>query len=280
MSVVNSIAKGAKIVAKFAKTHKATICVVTGVTAGGCAIVECGRATYKSTKQIDAINEARERLGQDPLTKKEVVKECVKNYIPTIALTTTSAGLILYGHRCTLKQLSIATAGAKLLETEYNELKESIEDVLGTGGSDENKEIKDKVLNRFAERKHKVYGDSTEPIDYYPAGGVSLDSFSTCARKERFKDNYGGTMWATRGDVRYALEHMKNELLSGYSVSLDDFYRSVDDNAEFPDNARYFEFNESDTAYQYNQEINLMPDSDADGLFWRLTFREEPVYTD
>ena len=286
MSLTSNVIKLGKTAIDFVKAHKSTVCVCTGIIAGGAAIVECGHATVKSVRKVDEINANRLADCEEPLTKKEVVKECISEYVPTIGLATLSAGLILYGHRCSLKQLSMATAGAKFLETEYNELKESIEDVLG---DDEHKELKGKLFDKFTERKHeKIYGDSKQSIDLYTGERYvdevlhgypisSRRSYNESSKIYRFKDKWGGEFYGTKDAVYNGVLEIRNMLLNGMEASLVDYYDAVGNNLHVPDIANKWIFSPS-TINSINQlDIRTQLHEDADGPFYRLHWSEDPI---
>lgn len=291
MSAMNSIIKISKLTRNFIKLHKSTICVCGGIVVGGVAIVECGKATVKAVRKVDELNTERMANGEEKMTKKEVVKECAKTYVPTVALATTSTVLILYGHKCTLKQLSLATAGAKLIETEYCQLKESIEDVLGDSEHDE---LKGKVLDRYSQRKKEVlYGDSNNPIDNYYSDtyvdnvlhgtSITKDKILSNTGEWRFKDEYGGEFRATRADVRYGVSEIRNMILSGMDASMVDFYNAVVDDSSkvrYPEKANFFVFEADNLQKLQHVDARVQVSEDADGPFYMIHWSEEPTYMD
>lgn len=287
MSVMSSAIKYGNKLLKFAKAHKSSVCICGGLILTTGAVVEGCRATVKSVREIDEINAERLADGEERLTKKEVVKESIHNYFPTIGMTVAGGALIIYGHKVSLKQLSMATAGAKLLEAEYNELKESIEDVLSD--DEEHKEIKGKIFDKFTARKHeKLYGDSKQAIDVYTGEryvdevlhGVKLSDrrmYSDTTKVHRFKDRWGGEFYGTKDAAYNGVLEIRNMLLNGMEASLVDYYDAVGSSIHIPEIANKWIFSPV-TINSINQlDIRTALHEDADGPYYRISWTEEPI---
>ena len=260
----------------FLKAHKTTICMCAGLVTGVGAVVECGHATVKSCKKVNEVNELRRINGDQDLTKKEIVQLCWKNYLLTAGLTFAAIGTTAYGYGVTLKQLGVATAGAKAAETECKQLKDSIEDVLG---DEEHKEIKDKVIDRFAERKAQVYGDSTQPVDIFRPMGTPPCNFNKGNVVERFKDKFGAEFLGTRADIRYAVAELHSIMKDDGGLEyVDTLHRLMSDDIQGNTIGNDFVWDPEKIRDINDIDVRLTPDYDADGLFWNITYTIEPTY--
>lgn len=116
----------AKAFGNFVKVNKEPI------VGGGSALlmiagtILTGIATVKATKKIERINEERD----EPLTKKEVVKEVYKDYIPAVAATVIGAtGSVWSNVKLVKKCASLSTAYA-IADAALMEYKDAAKEVL------------------------------------------------------------------------------------------------------------------------------------------------------
>lgn len=273
---IGSIKKIVAAGCTFVKAHKATICVCGGMVAGTVAIVECGKATYKSVREVDEVNADRVANGEEPLKKKEVVKLCKKNYYPTIGLTVSGIALISFGYRLTLRELASTTAVAKAAQAGYDDLRDSINDILDDG-TEEKKTLKDSILNKFEDRKRdrRLYGDGPNAIDICDYTYSKSSKIHPSAQR-RFKDKYGAEFESTKGDVRAAISEVKYQLSCGLASGLADFYANASDNVKSPDFVSTLEWN-PDTLNQLNDlEVTLKLEEDADGPYYWIQYSWDP----
>lgn len=264
----------------FLKAHKTTICMCAGLVTGVGAVVECGHATVKSCKKVNEVNELRRSNGDNDLTKKEIVQLCWKNYLLTAGLTFAAIGTTAYGYGVTLKQLGVATAGAKAAETECKQLAESIEDVLG---NEEHKELKDKVIDRFNERKREyIYGDSDQPIDvrdlppaFYATGNPGIGTGPV-----RIKDEFGTTFIGTPDSAKLAFSKFVKDVIISQDgeASLDTFYDYIPGNVEIIPKSDRYEWKFYNIGDPDELDVRFDDDHDAFGLFWRMYYTIEPTY--
>lgn len=270
----NGLIKLAAKSGAFLKTHKATICMCAGIVSGVGAVVECGHATVKSYKQVEQKNTERSLNGDDALTKKEVIQLCWKNYLLTAGLTFAAIGTTAYGYGVTLKQLGVATAGAKAAEMECKQLKDTIDEVLG---DEDHKDIKDKVINRFTEKKAEVYADGNQPIDVFrPPLNVHGGRRNAV---ERYRDEKGFEFTATWADVLYAVSELHNTMKDSMSYeTLDSFYRLITDDVPATNIGDQFRW-EYDSIRDVNDiDVRRTPSYDVDGLIWELSYTIPPTY--
>lgn len=261
---------------QFLKANKTTICMCAGLVTGIGAVVECGHATVKSCKKVTEVNELRRINGDDDLTKKEIVQLCWKNYLLTAGLTFAAIGTTAYGYGITLKQLGVATAGAKAAETECKQLKDSIDDILG---DEEHKELKDKVIDRFSERKAQVYGDSLQPVDIYRPTGAPPCNFNKGNIIERFKDRFGAEFIATRADIRYAVAELHSMMKDDGGIeTVDTLHRLMSDDIQDNTMGDNFGWDPENIRDINDIDVRLVPDYDMDGLFWNMVYTIEPKY--
>ena len=220
MTLLNVVTKVVKNSYKFYKANKSTFCIGFGLAAGGTALYSGCKATAKSVREIDIANNERQLNGEDPLTKKEVVQMVGKNYISTGAWTVVSASLIIAGHHLDLKAVGVATAAAKESDNAYNALRDSVNDILV---GDENKETKERIFDKCAERK-EVYGDSDQPIDIYHARPGAVAAINGTGIWT-FRDEYGFECEGTKLAFKAAKEKFIMEGLNDISeTTLADFY--------------------------------------------------------
>lgn len=275
MTLMNVATKIAKNSYKFYRAHKSTLCIGCGLAAGGAALYSGCKATAKSVRQIDIANNEREINGDDPLTKKEVFQLVGKNYISTGAWTLVSAGLIIAGHRLDIKAVGVATAAAKESDNAYNALRDSVNDILS-----EDKDTKDKIIDRYEERKHEIYGDSLQPIDqYHTYPGYSKNIVTTSHNYERFKDEYGFECWSSRTAIKAAKDKFKLEAINDIEdATLADFYYDIEGyDSNIIRQPEYSHRKGYNTNVICDFDIRFNPDYDADGLFWTIDYDLEPV---
>lgn len=121
----------------FAVKRMPELCVGFGLAAFGGAIVSAICGTIKAKETVD---EVKEDLHVDTLSKKEVVRLTWRNYIWTGVSVAVGTTLIILGDREHNKRnaaLSVAYAG---LETTLNAYKDKITEVVGEKKSQEIKE--------------------------------------------------------------------------------------------------------------------------------------------
>lgn len=281
MGLVNGVVKLGKSAYSFAKAHKTTICLVGGCVCFGAAVADSGRNTIKAVRKVDELNDIREKEGKNPLTKKEVVKECAPLYISTAGLFIAGCVGVGYAYRVKVNELASMTLFADAAKRERDALRDAINDALP---GEENRETKNSIIDSYNE---KLYGDGSQPIDkVYPSDLAykGRRPFGHSPSVERYKDPYGGEWEATVSDIRYAVSEIQRQLESGWDAGLLDFYSAVSDDAKYAQNADHYiwEVNSmpQEKAYSMikNFTVNLTECSDADGLYWQLRYSVEPDY--
>lgn len=274
MTLMNVVTKVAKNSYKFYKANKSTFCIGFGLAAGGAALYSGCKATAKSVREIDIANNERQLNGEDPLTKKEVFQMVGKNYISTGAWTVVSASLIIAGHHLDLKAVGVATAAAKESDNAYNALRDSVNDILV---GDENKETKEKILDKYAERK-EVYGDSEQPIDIYhgrPGTSAAMNGNGIW----RFKDEYGFECEGTKLAFKAAKEKFVMEGLNDIQdTSLADFYCCLEHYGVSVIRQPQFAYRKGYAVSELGDfDISINVDEDTDGPFYMVDYDLEPT---
>lgn len=150
MSIKALVKQGLQTVSKYSPE----LLIALGIIGMGTSAVLAVKATEKAKKQID---EKKEELEVEELSKEETVKTVWKTYIPPVIAFTTSAICILGAHSIDLKRNAILAAGYKASETALLEYKSKVKEKLG-----EKKEKE--IVDEIAQDKLKAH---PVPIDSY-----------------------------------------------------------------------------------------------------------------
>lgn len=274
MTLMNVVTKVAKNSYNFYKANKSTFCIGFGLAAGGTALYSGCKATAKSVREIDIANNERQLNGEDPLTKKEVFQMVGKNYISTGAWTVVSASLIIAGHHLDLKAVGVATAAAKESDNAYNALRDSVNDILS-----DDKDTKDKVIKKFDEKRHELYGDGPQPIDKYNIYHGYPNQVVSSNKLERFKDEFGFECWTTRDVIGTVKDLFKMEVLNDASEgTLADFYDCIASHGGHVIRQPEYAYRKGYRQDQIKEfDFRPDPDYDVDGLFYSIAYDSEPV---
>ena len=278
MNVIKSVKTTSKLIYNFGKAHKSTICIGFGLAATAKAFYEGCKATAKSVRQIDEENTFREASALSPMTAKEKIELCGKNYISAGAWLTVGFASIGYGHHLGIKQTAIATAFAEESEKAYVALRDSVNDILE---GEEGKETKDKIIKEFDK---KVYGDGGQPIDkYYPmkndiCTGRS-ESVVAIPKYERFKDEFGFECWSTREVIGTVKDLFKMEVLNdAREGTLADFYDCISSHGGHIIRQPEYGYRKGYRQDQIKEfDFRPDPDYDASGLFYSIVYDVEAV---
>ncbi len=139
--------------------------ILTGLgVAGMCsAVVTSGIGTLKASEKLKAYKEEHE---VETLTKKEIVKETWKCYIPTVALVLSSSACIIGATKIKSDRMSALATALAMSEKASEELIEKAKQVVGVEKVEEiKKEIKqDKVTETFNDIEENIIetGDGTD----------------------------------------------------------------------------------------------------------------------
>lgn len=111
------------VVEKFIKKNGPTLLMSAGLVSFGGAIYATGKATVKSVRDVDSMEETP--------SKMDIVKAEWKNYIPAAVLTVTGVGCVVAANHMQLVRIeTIATAYA-LNKKELDTYKGKVKELLG-----------------------------------------------------------------------------------------------------------------------------------------------------
>lgn len=194
-----------KVVEQTVKRKSPEILIGMGITGYVSATVFAIRGTKPALEHIE---EMKKDLGKETLTKKEVVKACWKDYIPTVILTGISTACIFGAHSVhTRRHAALATAYA-ISESKLLNYKDKVSEVLG---AESKQKVDDTIAQDYIDKVEKNKGD--QPVIQTGRGDyICIDAYSG----RRFT-----------GDMNF-LKRVENELnrilLQDGSATLDDFY--------------------------------------------------------
>lgn len=123
---------------KFSK-HSPAILVGLGITGMISATILAVRSTPKA---MELIEEKKEELDTDELTKREIIKTCWKCYIPTMVSTGVSIACLIGANSVNSKRNAALATAYKISEKAYNEYRDK---VIETIGEQEEKTIREKI---------------------------------------------------------------------------------------------------------------------------------------
>lgn len=153
MSKFKIITKGVEVVVK----HKSLILKVLGIAGIGLAVAD---AAIQGPKAQEALEQAQEEKGEEPLTTLEKVKVAGPILARPIALGAAGVASLCTGYNIQVKELTkncanLATAynglqaGAKVIQENSNAYQEAAKEVVG---EEKEKEIKEKAAKKIEEK--------------------------------------------------------------------------------------------------------------------------------
>ena len=114
-----------KTCAKFLRKHGGTILAVAASVGVGLTAYETHKAAVKATTLV-AMNK------DEPMTKKEVVQECWKFYVPAVILGGGTITCILGSNALNKKQIASLTAAYMALGKTYQEYRRQVAEHIGS----------------------------------------------------------------------------------------------------------------------------------------------------
>jgi hypothetical protein len=119
--------------------------ILIGIGVGG-MITSIGLAIAATPKALRSIEEKKEELEVDELTRGEVVKATWKHYVPTIITCTTSALCIFGANSAHVRRNAALATAYKVSETALAEYREKVIESMG--------ERKDSAIRDLVAKKH------------------------------------------------------------------------------------------------------------------------------
>ena len=108
--------------------HSPEILVACGITGMITATALAIKATPKAEK---AIEEKKEELEVEHLTKIDLAKTVWKFYVPTIVLTIVSAGCLIGSVNISTRRTAALATAYQVIDTNYREYKEKVAETFG-----------------------------------------------------------------------------------------------------------------------------------------------------
>ena len=158
-----------KTCAKFLRKHGGTILAIGASIGVGLTMWETGKATVKATTLVTMNKD-------EPMTKKEIVKDCWKFYVPAAVAGAGTVACILGSNALNKKQLASMTAAYMALGKAYQEYRSEVAERIGaeeekklrmevaekTKGEDVQRDKDGDVIRLFYEPASKRYFHATE----------------------------------------------------------------------------------------------------------------------
>lgn len=113
-----------KTCAKFLRKHGGTILAIGASIGVGLTMWETGKATVKATTFVTMNKD-------EPMAKKEIVKDCWKFYIPAAVVGAGTVACILGSNALNKKQLASMTAAYMALGKTYQEYRREVAERIG-----------------------------------------------------------------------------------------------------------------------------------------------------
>lgn len=225
-----------KTCAKFMRKHSGTLLAIGASIGVGLTMWETGKATVKATTLV-AMNK------DEPMTKKEVVQDCWKFYIPAAVCGAGTIACILGSNALNKKQLASMTAAYMALGKTYQEYRRQVAERWGTDAEKDvwkdAQSIKEEPTKNMTEEKLLCY----EPISkrYFHATEAELtDAFYTINRsfaldgEVSLNDFYNclGLEYLPNGDTTgWSADYLANEW-EYYWIDFQYYKQTTDDGLE------------------------------------------------
>lgn len=164
-----------------------------------------GGAVHATVRAVKIVEEKEAENDGEKLTKKEIVKETWKLYVPTAVMTAASAACVVGSVHISMRRLATMTMAYAMSENSFKEYKEKAKELLG---EKKEEEIRGAV-NQEHVQKNLPEDDS---LIIRTGGGTTkcLDKFT------------GQVFYSDADTIRRVINNMNNCLLHDYYVSLDD----------------------------------------------------------
>lgn len=186
----------------FMDNHSPEILMSIGITGMLSATVMAVKATPKA---LDLIEDKKDELDTDELTKKEVIQTCWKCYIPTIITSGVSIACLVGSNSINTKRNLMLATAYNLSEKTLTEYRNKVVEVIG---EDKEKEIRKEIS------RDRVANQQTSDMVMMVEKGNTL-----CY------DSISGRYFKSDPDKIRKAENLLNKRLMGEAyVSLNDFY--------------------------------------------------------
>lgn len=181
-----------KTCAKFLRKHGGTILAIGASIGVGLTMWETGKATVKATTLVTMNKD-------EPMTKKEIVKDCWKFYVPAAVAGVGTVACILGSNALNKKQLASMTAAYMALGKTYQEYRREVAEHVG------------------AEYEKEIYKDAQSVLKE-PTSDMVEDKL-LCY--EPISERY---FHATEAELLTAFYEVNHDFATNGYIALNDFY--------------------------------------------------------
>lgn len=199
----------------FVKEHSPEILVSAGVVGMATSTVLAVKATPKALQMIE---EKKDELDTDYLTKKEVVQATWKNYLPSAGLGVVSAACIILG---TTQNIKRNTALATVYAISENTLKEYQRKTKEVVGEEKAREIDREVAKSRVRRDR---GDKPVVIEEANSEYIIHTGLGNTLIYDSFSGRY---FRASVNSVDAAVNKINKKLNNEFIMTVNDFYMEL-----------------------------------------------------
>ena len=160
-----------KTCAKFLRKHGGTILAIGASIGVGLTMWETGKATVKATTFVTMNKD-------EPMAKKEIVKDCWKFYIPAAVVGAGTVACILGSNALNKKQLASMTAAYMALGKTYQEYRREVAERIG---AEEEKKLRMEVAEKTKGEDVRLQFLRTNGQPDGKSAGRSGHQHGTCA---------------------------------------------------------------------------------------------------
>lgn len=189
----------------FVDKHSPEILIGLGITGMITSTVMAVKATPKA---IQLMEEEKERLEVDELTKKEIVSSCWRCYAPAVITAAISSACILGANSVNARRNAVLATAYNISERTLNEYRTKVVEVIG---EEKEKIIRDEIARDRIERRPL----SDTVIVSEKGNTLCYDSLS------------GRYFKSDAEKIRRAENILNKKLMNESYVSLNDFYDLV-----------------------------------------------------
>lgn len=194
-----------------AKKHSPEILIGMGVTGMIASTVLAVRATPKA---LELIEDKKDELDVDWLTKKEIVEAAWRPYVPSIALSVVSAACIIGGTTTNLKRNA---ALATVYSISENTLKEYQRRTVEIVGEEKAKEIEREVSRGKARENISIVSTDDSQFLCNTGDGNTL-----------FYDTLSGRYFRSSvNSVDRAINNINKMMLTEHYITINEFYNEL-----------------------------------------------------
>lgn len=202
-----NVSKLIRSVKKFGSKHAPEILLTAGIVGGVVTVVEAVKATPKALKKIE---EVKEEMGVEDLSRIEVVKATWKFYVKPAATGVASVVCLVGGNRVGARRSAALITALNLSQSTLSDYKAKMLEVVG---EDTAKEVQEKVAQEILDRN---------PVSNSPVVEITDD-------EQLFYDYMSGRYFkSSKHKIEAALNKIYGDIVHGSDYAcLNDFYNEL-----------------------------------------------------